>query len=74
MLIVETMLVAFVYPGPDRGAGLAHWHQEHSWQGILWKQSQTNEAASTGTWLNKLNLIESSIIKVTEKEVKMHLS
>lgn len=61
--------MAFVYYGSDRGAGLAHWCWEHSWQGISSKQSQTNEAASTGTWLNKLNLIESSILTMTEKEV-----
>lgn len=62
--------MAFVYHGSDRGAGLAHWCWEHSWQGISSKQSQTNEAPSTGTWMNKLNLIESSVITMTEKEVK----
>lgn len=62
--------MAFVYHGSDRGAGLAHWCWEHSWQGISSKQSQTNKAASTDTWLNKLNLIESSIITMTEKEIK----
>lgn len=46
--------MVFVYHGSDRGAGLVRWRWEHSWQGISWKQSQTNEAASIGTWLNKL--------------------